>query len=240
MASAAVSPPARARVKPWPLAFYSTAIGKKWVMALTGIVLLGYVFAHLLGNLKLYLGAEEINKYGEALRNLGGDLIPRTYALWAMRLVLGLSFVLHIHAAFSLTLMNRGARPVGYAAGRHYVAANLAARTMRWTGVIILLYLVFHLFDLTWGPANPDFQRGNVYHNMTGSLERWWAAIIYIVANIALAVHIYHGAWSMFQSMGINHPRINQFRRGFATAFAAVILVGNLSFPILIATGAVG
>jgi succinate dehydrogenase / fumarate reductase, cytochrome b subunit len=240
MASAAVSQPARARRQPWPLAFYSTAIGKKWVMAVTGIVLLGYVLVHMLGNLKFYMGAEDINKYGEALRTLGGAFVPKDYALWALRLVLLGAFLLHVHAAYALTMMNRRARPTGYAAGRHYVAANVAARTMRWTGVIILLYLLFHLFDLTFGPANPDFQRGEVYHNLLGSLERWWSAIIYIVANVALAVHIYHGAWSVFQSMGINHPRINQFRRAFATGFAALMLVSNLSFPILIATGAVG
>jgi succinate dehydrogenase / fumarate reductase cytochrome b subunit len=209
-------------------------------MAVTGIVLLGYVLLHMLGNLKFYLGAEEINLYAEALRDLGGHIIPRTYVLWALRLALALAFILHVHAAFSLTLMNRRARPIGYQAPRHYIVANVAARTMRWTGVIILVYLAFHLLDLTWGAANPDFARGDVYHNMVASLERWWSAIIYVVANIALAIHIYHGAWSMFQSMGINHPRINQSRRWFATAFAAVILVGNLSFPVLIATGAVG
>lgn len=240
MASVAVSPPARVRQLPWPLAFYSTAIGKKWVMAVTGIVLLGYVFVHMLGNLKAYMGAEEINKYGEALRTLGGAFIPREYALWAARIVLLAAFLLHVHAAYALTMMNRRARPTGYAGGRRYVAANVAARTMRWTGVIILLYLIFHLFDLTFGQANPDFRRGDIYHNLIGSLERWWAAIIYIVANIALAVHIYHGAWSMFQSMGINHPRLNGFRRAFATTFAALMLVANLSFPILIVTGAVG
>lgn len=240
MTTVALPRETRARQLPWPLAFYSTAIGKKWVMALTGIVLLGYVLLHMLGNLKLYLGAEEINQYAEALRELGGHIIPRTYVLWVLRGVLGLSFALHIHAALSLTLINRRARPIGYQAPRHYLAANVAARTMRWTGLIILLYLVFHLFDLTWGPANPDFVRGDVYHNMVGSLQRWWSAIIYIVANIALAVHIYHGAWSMFQSMGINHPRFNRFRRWFASVFAVVMLAGNLSFPILIASGVVG
>jgi succinate dehydrogenase / fumarate reductase cytochrome b subunit len=239
MTTITAAPRGRARQLPWPLAFYSTAVGKKWVMAVTGIALLGFVFLHMLGNLKLYLGAGEINAYGEALRDLGGHFIPRTYALWAMRLGLITAFVFHIHSAASLTLMNRRARPIGYQSPRHYIAANYAARTMRWSGVIVGLYLLFHLADLTWGFANPDFVRGDVYHNMVGSLQRAPVALLYVVANLALGLHIYHGAWSMFQSLGVNSPRINQARRWFATAFAAVIVIGNLSFPVLILIGVV-
>lgn len=234
------STPARPRRLPWPLAFYQTAVGKKWVMAVTGIVLLGYVLLHMLGNLKIYLGAEEINKYGEALRTFGGAFIPRTYALWGARLVLITAFVLHIHAAYSLTLMNRRARPVGYQSRREYVAASYAARTMRWTGVIVGLFVLYHLADLTWGWANPDYVPGDVYHNVVESFSRWPVAILYIVANIALGFHIYHGAWSMFQSMGVNNPRINAARRWFATAFAALIVAGNVSFPIAVLTGIIG
>lgn len=230
---------ARRRTLPWPLAFYATAVGKKWVMAVTGIGLLGFVLAHMVGNLKLYLGEEELNKYGEALRSFGGDLLPYTSALWVLRIGLIVFFVLHIHAAYTLTLMNRRARPIGYAGGRHYVAANYAARTMRWSGVIVGLYLLFHLADLTWGFANPDFIRGQPYHNLQQSLSRWPVALLYIVANLSLGLHIYHGAWSMFQSLGVNSPRINLARRYFATGFAALIVIGNLSFPIAILTGAV-
>jgi succinate dehydrogenase / fumarate reductase cytochrome b subunit len=219
-----------------PFRFYGTAVGKKWVMGITGVMLMGFVLAHLIGNLKLYLSKEEINLYGEALRNMPGALLPRTVLLWTLRVGLILAFVFHIHAATSLTLMNRKARPGPdrYQSKRDYVAADYASRTMRWTGVIILLFLIFHLMDLTWGNANPHFLRGDPYNNLIYSFQRVPVAIVYIVAMIALALHLYHGAWSMFQSMGITNPRYNTLRKRFAQAFAAVILVGNCSFPIAV------
>jgi succinate dehydrogenase / fumarate reductase cytochrome b subunit len=219
-----------------PLRFYGTAIGKKWVMGVTGVLLMGFVLAHLVGNLKLYLSKEEINLYGEALRTIPGALLPRTVLLWTLRIGLIVAFVLHIHAATTLTLLNRRARPAGdrYQSKRDYVAADYASRTMRWTGVIILLFLAFHLMDLTWGNANPDFLRGDPYNNLIYSFQRPAVAIVYILAMIALAMHLYHGAWSMFQSMGITNPKYNTLRRRFAQGFAAVILIGNCSFPIAV------
>jgi succinate dehydrogenase / fumarate reductase cytochrome b subunit len=219
-----------------PLRFYSTAVGKKWVMGVTGLMLLGFVLFHLIGNLKLYLSKEEINLYGEALRDMPGALLPRTVLLWTLRLGLIAAFVLHIHAATTLTLLNRRARPGPdrYRSKRDYVAADYASRTMRWTGVIVLLFLIFHLMDLTWGNANPDFLRGDPYNNLIYSFQRPAVAIVYIVAMIALAMHLYHGAWSMFQSMGITNPRYNTLRRRFAQGFAAVVLIGNCSFPIAV------
>jgi succinate dehydrogenase / fumarate reductase cytochrome b subunit len=214
--------------------FYRSAVGKKWVMAVTGVILMGFVVTHQIGNLKFYLSKEEINLYGEALRDIPGHLLPRTFLLWTIRSVLFLAFVLHLHSAYSLTVINKKARPQGYQSKRDYVAADFASRTMRWTGIIVLLYVVFHLMDLTWGNANAQFVRGDPYNNLVYSLQRPVVAAVYIVANIALAFHLYHGAWSMFQSMGINNPRINKLRRMFAIAFAGLILVGNLSFPILV------
>jgi succinate dehydrogenase / fumarate reductase cytochrome b subunit len=208
-------------------------------MAITGIILMGYVLAHMVGNLKLYLGPEAINTYGEWLRELGEPAFPRTVLLWLMRTALIAAFVFHIHAAYSLTLMNRAARPVGYASRRDYVAANFASRTMRWTGIIILLFVVFHLMDLTWGNANPDFVKGDVYANMVASFQRVPVAIIYVIANLALGLHLYHGTWSLFQSMGWNNRRFNHWRRYFAVAFALLITVGNVTFPIAVVTGIV-
>lgn len=219
--------------------FYATAVGKKWAMALSGIALLGYVLVHMVGNLKVYLGPEEINHYGEWLRELLVPLFPRTVVLWILRVGLAGAFVLHVHAAYGLTRMNRRARPVRYQSRRDYVVATFASRTMRWTGVIVLLFLLFHLMDLTWGNANPDFVRGDPYGNMVASMERVPVAIVYIVANVALAIHIFHGAWSMFQTMGLNNPRYNVWRRWFAEGFAAVILVGNVSFPVMVLAGVV-
>jgi succinate dehydrogenase / fumarate reductase cytochrome b subunit len=223
------------RRAPWPIEFYRSAVGKKWVMAVSGIILLGFVLTHMLENLKLYLGKQEIDLYAEALRDMPGHLLPRTVLLWSIRVVLIAAFVLHIHAAYALTRMNRRARPVGYQAPREYVAANFASRTMRWTGVIVLAFLAFHLADLTWGAANGShFVRGDPYDNLIFSFRRPVVAVFYVIANLALGIHIYHGAWSLFQSLGINNPRFNQARRRFAQGFAAVIVLGNISFPIAV------
>jgi succinate dehydrogenase / fumarate reductase cytochrome b subunit len=209
-------------------------------MAVTGLMLMGFVVFHLIGNLKLFLSKEEINLYGEALRDMPGHLLPRTMLLWLLRVGLVAAFVLHLSSAYSLTRTNQKARPQKYASKRDYVAADFASRTMRWTGIIVLLFIVFHLMDLTWGTANAEWVRGDPYNNLVYSLQRPAVAIAYAVANIALAFHLYHGAWSMFQSMGVNNPRINKMRRTFATGFAGLVLIGNLSFPILVQTGAVG
>jgi succinate dehydrogenase / fumarate reductase cytochrome b subunit len=203
-------------------------------MGITGIVLMLYVLVHLIGNVKLYLSKEELDLYGEALRNMPGHLLPRTWLLWAIRTGLIAAFVFHIHAAATLTIINRRARPDPYKSPRDYVAADFASRTMRWTGIIVLLFLLFHLMDLTWGNANPEFVRGDPYNNLVYSFQRVPVAILYILANIALAVHLYHGSWSLFQSLGINNPKYNPLRRQFAIGFAVLILVGNLSFPIAV------
>jgi succinate dehydrogenase / fumarate reductase cytochrome b subunit len=229
--------------KPFLLDLYSTAVGKKYVMAITGIIGIGYVVAHMIGNLKVYLGRVngeyDIDVYSEFLRDLLVPILPRTVALWLLRSVLIVALALHLHAAYSLTVMNRRARPVKYQSKRDYVAADFAARTMRWTGIIVLLFLFFHLADLTWGWFNPDFTRGEVYRNLDASLSRLPVAILYIVANIALGIHLFHGTWSLFQSLGWNNPRFNRWRRGLATAIATIIVVGNCSFPIAVQAGIV-
>ncbi|MEZ5168725.1 MAG: succinate dehydrogenase cytochrome b subunit [Acidimicrobiales bacterium] len=226
----------RPKQLPWPLNLYQTAIGKKYAMAISGIALLGFVIMHMIGNLHLYEGPTQVNEYGEALRGIGGHLAPRTFILWVMRLGLIAMFAIHIHSAVSLARTSHKADQA-YAGRRDYIAANFASRTMRWTGPIILLYLFFHLADLTWGWWLGDsYVRGDVYHNVSESLSSLPVAILYVVANVALAVHIFHGAWSMFQSLGINNPRYNGLRRGIA-GLAGLILVGNLSLPIMVQTG---
>ncbi len=219
--------------------FWRSAVGKKWVMALTGIGLMGFVFAHMFGNLKMFLGRTEFDHYAEGLRSLFSPIIPHTWALWALRIGLIVMFALHIIAAAQLTAMNRRSRPIRYQSPRDYIAANFAARTMRWTGVIVLLYLLFHLADLTWGWVNPDFVRGAAYDNLVASLEQWPVAIIYLVGNIALGIHLFHGAWSMFQSMGINSPRYNGVRKAFAAGFVTVTIGMNCAFVVAIQAGVV-
>ena len=233
--------------KPFLLDFYSTAVGKKYVMAITGIIGIGFVIGHMIGNLKMYLGTVtengqkvyDIDVYGEFLRELLVPILPRTYFLWILRIVLIAAVVLHIHAAYSLTLMNRKARSVKYQSARDYQVANFASRTMRWTGIIVALFILWHLADLTWGFANPDFVRGDVYANIDASLSRIPVSILYIVANIALGIHLFHGTWSLFQSMGWNNPRFNQWRKGLAAGVATIIVVGNVSFPIAVLAGVV-
>ena len=230
---------AKKRRKFFLVDLYSTALGKKYAMALTGIALMGFVLVHMIGNLKMYLGPEEINHYGEFLRELLVPLMPRTVVLWTMRVGLIGAVALHIHAAYGLTQLNRHARSVRYQGERDYQVANFASRTMRWTGIIVLLYVLWHLADLSWGWVNPGFERGDVYRNVDASLSRVPVAALYIVANIALGIHLFHGAWSLFQSMGWNRPRFNSWRRWFAIGFASLIVVGNVSFPIAVLAGVV-
>jgi succinate dehydrogenase / fumarate reductase, cytochrome b subunit len=233
-----VAPP-RTRQVAWAVDFYRSGIGKKYVMAVTGVILMLYVLAHLLGNLKIYLGPTALNDYAEFLRDMGEPLVPHSVLLWILRVGLITAFVLHIHAAYALTMMNRRAKPQRYQSPREYVAANFAARTMRWTGVIVGLFVLFHLADLTWGFANPAYVRGDVYHNVVASFQRWPVALLYILANLALGLHLYHGAWSLFQSMGVNNPRFNHWRRYFAVAFALAVTVGNVTFPVMVIAGVV-
>lgn len=233
------------RRRPFLLDLYGTAVGKKYVMALTGIALLGFVFAHMVGNLKMYIGPEEFNHYAEFLRQLLVPILPENVALWLMRIGLIVAVILHIHAAYSLTVMNRRARAVKYQSPRDYEIANFASRTMRWTGIIVFLFLLWHLADLTFGWVNGvggdgDFVSGDVYGNVVRSFERVPVSVLYIVANIALGIHLFHGVWSLFQSMGWNNPRFNAWRRHLAVAFATVIVVGNVSFPIAVLAGIVG
>jgi succinate dehydrogenase / fumarate reductase cytochrome b subunit len=230
---------ANRRRAPFFITFYRSAVGKKYVMAITGIIGMSFVIVHMIGNLKMFLGEAELNHYGEFLRELLVPIAPRTVVLWLLRIGLIVALLLHLHAAYSLTVMNHKARPVKYQSHRDYVAANFASRTMRWSGVIVLIFLFWHLADLTWGWFNPDFVRGDVYHNLVESLTRVPVDLIYIVGNVALGIHLFHGAWSIFQSVGSNSPRFNEWRRWFAAAFASVIVVGNVSITVAIMAGVV-
>jgi succinate dehydrogenase / fumarate reductase cytochrome b subunit len=219
--------------------FWKSAVGKKWLMAVSGIILLGYVLAHMVGTLKVFLGRDDINEYAEWLRTLGEPALPFSVVLWTLRTVLIAAFFVHIVAAYQLTRMNHAARPVKYQSPRDYAAANFASRTMRWTGVIVALFLIYHLLDQTWGPANSDFVRGDPYHNMFVSFDKVPVAVVYILASIALGIHMFHGAWAMFNSLGINNPKYNVWKRYFAGAFSVVVTVGYVSMPLLIVLGVV-
>lgn len=221
------------------LAFYRSALGKKVLMAISGIVLFGFVLTHMLGNLKLYQGAEKINAYADFLREMGEPILPHTGALWLLRGGLIVAVLLHIVCAYQLTRMNRKARPIGYKS-RATIDATYASRTMRWGGVIILLFVLYHLAHLTFGTVHPDFVHGDVYSNVVAGFSVWWVSAFYAVAQVALGFHLYHGLWSLFQTLGVSAPRGNDWRRGIAAAFAWVVTVGNLSFPIAVLSGLVG
>jgi succinate dehydrogenase / fumarate reductase, cytochrome b subunit len=215
--------------------FFGSAVAKKWMMAVTGVMLMGFVFFHMVGNLKMYLGKNtqgiyHIDEYSEFLKKLLVPILPESVLLWILRAGLLGAVAIHIYSAYSLTIMNRRARPVGYQSKRDYVAANFASRTMRWSGVIFLLFLFWHLADFTWGFVNDGFVYGAVYRNVGQSLSYFPVAMIYTLGNLALGFHLYHGAWSLFQSLGVNNPRFNGLRRIFATGFATLVVLGNLSF----------
>jgi succinate dehydrogenase / fumarate reductase cytochrome b subunit len=209
--------------------FLGSSIGKKVVMALTGIALFGFVVAHMLGNLQVYLGPRALNAYAESLRHLGA-------LLWAARIGLLVAAALHVWAAYSLTMMNRAARPEGYRATEHR-ESTYASRTMRWSGVLLLLFIVYHLMHMTWGNAHPDFIAGDVYHNVIVGFRPTLVSVVYVVAMLALGLHMYHGVGSFLQTLGLSHPRYNHLRHGFATLITAVVVLGNISMPVAVLAG---
>ncbi len=211
--------------------FLAATVGKKVVMAVTGLILFGFVIVHMLGNLQLYAGAEAINAYGLFLHTfLHGA------GIWISRAVLLAAVVLHIWAMTSLTLVNRRARHVGY---RQWSAreSTYASRSMRWSGVFLLAFIIFHLLHFTTGDVHPDFIPGDVYHNVVTGFQVMPVAVLYIVATLALALHLFHGSWSLFQTLGLNHPRYNRLRNVVCVGLAALVVVGNLSFPVAVLAG---
>jgi succinate dehydrogenase / fumarate reductase cytochrome b subunit len=223
------------------LRLYRSAVGKKFVMAASGIALFGFVLVHMLGNLKLYQGAEKLNAYAEWLREIGSPVLPHSGMLWIARLVLLAAVGIHMLAATQLTLMSWRARPEDYRE-RRIIQATYASRTMRWGGVIIFLYVFYHLAHLTWGWnwAHPQFVPGDVYHNVVSGFRVWWVSAFYMAAQVALGFHLYHGLWSMFQSLGWwQRSNPHDWRRRFAQLFAWVITLGNLSFPLAVLAGLV-
>ena len=200
-------------------------------MAATGLVLYGFVVGHMLGNLQVYLGPEAINAYGEFLQHfLHGQ------GIWIARATLLLAVALHVWAAVSLTLANWSARPLGY---REWQArqSTYASRTMVWSGPLLAAFIVFHLAHFTVGNAHPDFVRGDVFRNVVVGFQNPFASAFYILAMLALGLHMYHGFWSMLQTLGLSHPRWNRVRRGLSLLLAGAVIAGNISIPLAVLTG---
>lgn len=215
-----------------PRGFYRSTIGRKTVMAASGILLTGYVVLHMTGNLLAFRGQAAINDYAKMLQ----DAKP---LLWTARVVLLLAAVLHVHSAWTLTRAARAARPTDYAR-RDTLIATLSSRSMRWGGVLLLAFLVYHILHLTTGTVHPDFVPGDAYGNIVTGLEVRWVAVFYMVAMVALALHLHHGVWSVFQTLGASHPRLERGRRRLAWALAVIVPVGFIAVPLGVLLGWIG
>jgi succinate dehydrogenase / fumarate reductase cytochrome b subunit len=216
---------------------WRSTVGKKTVMAVTGVIMLLYLVAHMLGNLKVFFGPDEMNGYAHWLRTIGEPVLHHEWFLWLMRPVLLAAVVGHIVAAVQLSRRDLAARPVGYVHRRQ--PQTYATRTMRWGGVIIALFVLWHVLDLTTGTVNPDFRSGEPYHNITETFSTWYGNTIYIVAMLAVGLHVRHGLFSAAQTLGAGSPARNRVLRATANGFALVLIAGFLSVPIGVMTGLV-
>jgi succinate dehydrogenase / fumarate reductase cytochrome b subunit len=216
--------------------FYEAPIGKKAVMAVTGIVLFGYVVGHLLGNLQIYsANPEQINNYAAFLHN-PNNVLP----LWAIRTFLLACVIAHITASIQLWMQNRAARPAGYYK-KADVPMSYAARTMKWSGLIVGAFIIFHVLHLTVGSVVPIKELGpnmpDVRSNVIAGFQNIWISSFYILAMILLCMHLYHGLWSLFQSLGFSHPRYTPALKKGAAVVAILIAVGNISIPLAVLAG---
>jgi succinate dehydrogenase / fumarate reductase cytochrome b subunit len=213
-------------------AFACSTIGRKAVMAVTGLVLFGFVFVHMIGNLQMFLpDREAMNHYAKFLKEFlhGGGI-------WVFRAGLLAAVALHVWSAWSLTMTNRRARPIAYRTVTPD-ASTYASRTMRWGGVIVFLFVVYHLLHFTIGSVHPSFAAEDVHRNVIVGFQVWPVALAYMVAMLCLGMHLQHGVWSMLQTLGVSHPRWNAARRTAATIFAIVVAAGFISVPLAVLAG---
>lgn len=211
--------------------FYESTIGKKAIMAVSGMILFGFLIAHMLGNLQVFLGRDVMNHYAGSLR-------ANPPLLWTARIVLLVMVVLHIWASVQLALLKKQARPVAYIK-RGNVQASYASRTMMWSGPIVGAFVIFHLLHLTTGTVHPDFVELDAYNNVVNGFLVIPVSIAYIAAMILVGFHLSHGVWSMFQSVGFSHPRYTPAIKTFAAVFSWFLIAGFISVPIAVLTGLV-
>jgi succinate dehydrogenase / fumarate reductase cytochrome b subunit len=228
----------RARPTGPTLTLWQSTIGKKAVMAVTGLIMVLFLLLHMLGNLKIFFGPHDFDSYAAWLRTIGEPVLHDAWFLWIQRAVLLVVLVLHIVCAVQLSKRDLAARPTRYAHGQR-ARASFATRTMRWGGIILALFIIWHLLDLTVGVTNPDFAAGRPYHNVVADFQIWWINIIYIVAMLMVGLHINHGFWSASQTLGLNRPARDRAIRTVGTTLAVTITVGFLAVPIGVMTGLV-
>jgi succinate dehydrogenase / fumarate reductase, cytochrome b subunit len=209
--------------------FYASTVGKKAVMAVSGCILFLFVVSHLVGNLQIYEGPEKLNNYSRLLHSMPA-------VLWGARVTLLVMVALHIWSSLQLAIRNNAARPTGYvkkkAAGSSY-----ASRTMYWSGPIILAFVIYHLLDFTFGTVNPAYREGNVYGNILASFQVPLISGFYMLAMLLLCLHLYHGLWSMFQSLGLPSARHTPTLKKAAAVIAILIAAGNISIPVSVMVG---
>lgn len=228
------------------VAIYRSSVGKKFLMAVTGLIGIGFLVIHMYGNLKIFEGPEYFNNYAAGLRSFGAPVLAPTHFLWLARLVLLAAVGIHIAMAYQLTRQDLAARGARYKIKRD-VQATFASRTMRWGGVILLLFIIYHIANLTlglvgFGPGEYRHPEGDVfsaYTNTINAFRFWPTTILYIVAMLALGLHLYHGFWSMFQTLGLNSYRTNALLRWLSIGVAAVLTIGFIIVPLSVMFGLV-
>lgn len=214
---------------------WGSTVGKKTAMAVSGVVMLLYLVAHLLGNLKIFFGADEFNAYGHWLRTVGEPFLHHEWFLWIARVVLLAAVVTHGVAAYQLSRRDIAARPQRYAHRKR--RTSYATRTMRWGGIILALFIIWHILDLTTLTVNPRAEAGHPYENLVASFDRWYVAAFYIVAMLALGLHIRHGFWSAAQTLGVGSRTRDRALKALANFLALVLTVGFISLPVAVLTG---
>jgi succinate dehydrogenase / fumarate reductase cytochrome b subunit len=220
--------------------FYRSTIGKKIIMGVTGIIGIAFVILHMAGNLQTFIGAEKLNNYGAMLHGPLGELT------WLMRIVLIVAVILHVLMAYQLTQRSSAARPVGYQR-REPQVATLASRTMKWGGVLLLLFIIVHILNFTTETIDPAGWRGmtdvhgnrDVYGNIVGSFRIWWVTLFYVVAMIALGMHLYHGAWSSLRTLGYAKSTPNPLHRKISLGIAVIVWAGFTIIPVGVFLGLV-
>ena len=207
------------------LTFWRSTIGKKVVMGVTGLIGLGFVIGHMVGNLQAFAGAEKLDAYGALLHG------PLHEVVLLARVVLIAAVVLHVTAAYQLTMLSRAARPVDYASRKPQVS-TFASRTLRLGGVLLLVFIVFHILHFTIGSVHPDFVEGKVYQNLVTGFQVKWVAIFYLIAMVSLGMHLFHGAWSSMRTLGLTKPSTHPLKRSLPVVIAVVVSSGFAAIPL--------
>lgn len=218
------------------VALYRSSVGQKALMAITGFIWFGFLVGHVVGNLKAFQGAHVFDDYAHHLRILGAPILPDMGFLWAFRGFMAAALVLHVYLSWKTSRQSWAARETGYKkkANQNF---DFASNFMRWGGVLILVFVVYHILHMTTGTVHPDFREGEAYHNLVVGFANPLVVGFYIVSMVAIFAHLYHGVWSMFQTLGANHPKYAEIRRPLAVVLSIAIFLGFISIPVAIVAG---